>query len=81
MNDADQGKCTAAVYMDSKQLLTQLIIIALSKKHPHFGICNTELEWLTDYLFIGSNRSRLMDIYLILNPLPCGIPQGSILGP
>ena len=44
---SDQGKCTAALYMDLGEALTLLSCII--KKLPDFGI--RELEWLTDYLF------------------------------
>ena len=64
-----QEKCTTALYMDLRKAVNTANHTYIIEKLPYFGTHNTELEWLTIF-FIGSNRSRSMDIYLALNPLP-----------
>ena len=66
--NADQGKCTAALYIDIRRAFDTANHTCTIKKLPDFGIRNTELDWLTDNLFIGGSKSRLKGMCQLLNP-------------
>ena len=48
---SDQGKCTAALYMDLGKAFDTATHTCIIKQRQDFGIRDTELEWLTDYPF------------------------------
>ena len=70
-----------AVFVDlSKAFDTIGHSILLSKLRAH-GILQNELAWFHDYLF---NRRQIVSYDGILSdpePVVCGVPEGSILGP
>ena len=49
--------------------------ILLTRLHQHFGIRDTTLDWLRDYLH---DRTQFVNIQ---HDLLIGVPQGSVLGP
>ena len=79
--NADQGKCTAALYMDLRKSFDTAKHTCIIEKLPDFGICNTEVEWLTDYLFHQKQQVKINGYLSDAKPVTCRVPQGSILGP
>lgn len=66
-------------YWISLQHLTQLIMI--SRLEHCVGIRGIALEWFRSYLANRSFSVCLDDTASLSAPLPCGVPQGSFLGP
>ena len=54
--------------------------IMLSKM-SRYGVSNTELQWLTDYLFLRKQIVHFNGVLSEPNSINTGVPQGSILGP
>ena len=53
----------------------------LQNKLNTYGVSGKKLNWFTDYLF---NRTQIVEIENVrpgTEPVYCGVPQGSILGP
>lgn len=46
-----------------------------------YGVRGKELEWLTSYLFNRTKVVALGNMNSEPEPVYCGVPQGSILGP
>ena len=55
--------------------------ILISRLEHCVGIKGTALEWFRSYLSDRSFSVNLGDSISSSAPLPCGVPQGSILGP
>ena len=56
-------------------------MILLEKLETHFGIHDTELNWLQSYLNDTKQVRFVNDRTSSARKIICGIPQGSILGP
>ena len=79
--NADQGMCTSALYMNSRKAFGTANYSCIIKKIPDFGKPNTELEWLTYYLFHRKQQAKIDGHVSDAQSITCGVPQGSILGP
>ena len=77
---ADQRKCSTALYMDLRKAFDTANHTCIIKKLPDFGIRNTELEWLTDYLFHRKQQVKIEGYVSDAQSITCGVPRGSILG-
>ena len=78
MND---GKATAAIFLDLKKAFDTVNHCLLIEKLKHIGIKDNTLNWFISYL---SNRSQVVSINSSLSDskyIDIGVPQGSILGP
>ena len=77
----ENGDHVVGVYLDfSKAFDTVNHTILLTKLH-HYGIRGQALNWFKSYL---DNRKQFVtynDVRSTLKNMPCGVPQGSILGP
>ena len=77
----DQGYMVGAIFIDLSKAFDTIGHGILLSKLPSYGIENTELAWFTDYLF-GRRQFVSYDNEVSAgNPVTCGVPQGSILGP
>ena len=77
----ENGDHVVGVYLDfSKAFDTVNHTILLTKLH-HYGIRGQALNWFKSYL---ENRKQFVtynNVRSTLKNMPCGVPQGSILGP
>ena len=79
--EIDAGKMVGAVYIDLSKAFDTIGHAILFKKLEMYGVNRQELDWFVDYLF---GRSQLVEINNTRSdkePIYCGVPQGSILGP
>ena len=79
--NADHGKCTAAFYKDLRKASDTANHTFIIKKHPDFGIRNTELEWLNDNLCHQKQQVTIDGFVPDAQSITCGVPQGSVLWP
>ncbi len=55
--------------------------VLVSRLEQYVGICGTALQWFMSYLSNRSFSVMIGDLCSSYASLPCGMPQGSILGP
>ena len=77
----DRGELTGAVYIDLSKAFDTISHASILAKLPSFGIDGTPREWFTSYLFGRSQCVMLDGVLSTPQPIYCGVPQGSILGP
>ena len=76
-----QGKLVGSVFLDLSRAFDTINHGKLINELERYGVSGQELGWFTDYLF---NRHQTVDINKSTSPaepLYCGVPQGTILGP
>lgn len=77
----DKGLMTGAVFLDLRKAFDTVDHSRIISKLPLYGIRDKELAWLESYLF-GRKQFVQYDGYRSETQyIPCGVPQGSILGP
>ena len=77
----DIGKLTGALFIDLRKAFDTVDHQSLTSKLLCYGVENTELKWIEDYL---SNRSQIVSFEGEKSreeKIMFGVPQGSILGP
>ena len=81
MSSFDMKHTSLAVYLDLSKAFDTIDHSILLKKMAHYGIRGKTLEWFKSYLnqrvqyvTYKSTNSKSLNI-------PCGVPQGSVLGP
>ena len=72
---------TGALYLDLSKAFDSISHATLMEKLPNFGITGIPQEWLCSYLFGRYQQVHYKQHLSSPEPLFCGIPQGSILGP
>ena len=82
MNDAfDKGLMPAALLLDIKKAFDTVDHDKLLQILESFGVRNVALKWFRSYLInraqVLQNANATSECHL----LPCGVPQGSIMGP
>ena len=77
----DNGLYTGAIYIDLSKAFDTIGHASILNKLPEYGIEGNELSWFTNYLFERKQCVYLNDTFSKVNPVFCGVPQGSILGP
>ena len=79
--EMDSGKLCGAVFVDLRKAFDTISHSSIVCKLSEYGIMGVEKEWFTDYLF-GPTQCVVFDgCTSDVNPVFCGVPQGSILGP
>ena len=76
----DKGKLTGALLIDLRKAFDTVDHQSLLSKLPYYGIENTKLRWIHDYL---SHRSQIVNYEGEKSKeeqILFGVPQGSILG-
>ena len=79
--EMNNGNMIGAVYLDLSKAFDTIGHGLLLNKMNTYGVSGKELNWFTDYLF---NRTQIVEIENVRSdtePVYCGVPQGSILGP
>ena len=77
----NNGNMVGVVYLDLSKAFDTIGHGLLLTKLQSYGVNGKELNWFTDYLF---NRTQIIEIDSFRSsaePICCGVPQGSILGP
>ena len=77
----DKGEITGAIYIDLSKAFDTISHGMLLQKLLRYGIVGTPREWLTNYLFNRTQCVAYGDTLSEPQPIFCGVPQGSILGP
>ena len=71
---------TGALYIDFRKAFDTVSHSCLLSKLPYYGICGTELNWVSDYLFNRTQYVAYNNDCSNLESVTLGVPQGSILG-
>ena len=79
--EADCGKVTGAVFIDLSKAFDTVSHSVLLNKLSLYGIQDTELQWVTDYLFLRKQKVQYNGVLSEPSPVFTDVPQGSILGP
>ena len=77
----DRGLLTGAIYLDLSKAFDTISHSTLIDKLPDFGITGIPQVWFSNYLFGRYQRVIYKNQLSPLEPIFCGVPQGSILGP
>ena len=81
-NNMDNGMFFTGVFIDLKKAFDTVDHEILLDKLYRYGIWGITLEWFSSYL---KGRSQVTQIDEHVSPIkelnPCGVPQGSVLGP
>ena len=75
------GLDTVAVYVDYKKAFDTVDHLVLIRKAAALNLDLSVLNWLTNYLNNRVQLTLLNNIRSKEKPVPCGVPQGSIMGP
>ena len=76
----DKGLMTGAISIDLRRAFDTVDHARLLSKLTIYGIRNEELMWFEDYLFNRTQFVAFEGAVSSIQPISCGVPQGSVLG-
>ena len=77
----DKNEYVLGVYFDLAKAFDSLNHDILCNKLSYYGIRGKPLDLFIDYLSNRKQFVQMNDTRSLLQPISCGVPQGSILGP
>ena len=77
----DRGMLTGAIYIDLSKAFDTIGHSVMLEKLPKFGITGLSQQWFCSYLFSRYQCVSYNGTLSATEPIFCGVPQGSILGP
>ena len=80
-NQSQNGLIIGAIFLDLKKAFDTVNPVILQEKLRAIGVHGTELQWFDNYF---TNRTQVVSANGAVSttqPISCGVPQGSILGP
>ena len=79
--EISNGNLVGSVYIDLSKAFNTISHSMLIEKLQTYGVKGDELVWFIDYLFGRSQIVAMNNVKSNKEPIYCGVPQGSILGP
>ena len=78
----DDDQATVIIFLDLSAAFDTIDVDKLLQiMHDEIGLGGTVLEWFGSFLKGRTQRVKIEDSYSESEEVPCGAPQGSILGP
>ena len=77
----DNGLINGVVFIDLKKAFDTIDHNIILKKLRNYGVDLNSLKWFESYLTNRTKKCRVNDHLSSTNPVTCGVPQGSNLGP
>ena len=77
----NKGNFVGVVYLDLSKAFDTIEHAQLLNKLSAYGVRGKELQWFASYLFQRTQVVALGHINSESEPVNCGVPQGSTLGP
>ena len=77
----ENKKHTLSVFLDLSKAFDTIDHDILLKKLEWYGVRGLALEWFRSYLTNRKQYVQYKDSKSSTNIIPCGVPQGSVLGP
>ena len=77
----DNGLVNGVVFIDLKKAFDTIDHNIILKKLGNYGVDLNSLKWFESYLTNRIQKCRVNDHLSSSNPVNCGVPQGSNLGP
>ena len=77
----DNGLINGVVFIDLKKAFDTIDHNVILKKLRNYGVDLNSLKWFESYLTNRTQKCRVNDHLSKTNPVTCGVPQGSNLGP
>lgn len=77
----DNGFINGVIFIDLKKAFDTIDHEIIMRKLAHYGANQNVLKWFNSYLTNRNQRCFVNNHLSASQPISCGVPQGSILGP
>jgi len=77
----DNKLFSCGIFIDLKKAFDTVDHSILLNKLNHYGIRGIVNDWFSSYLFKGTQTTEINSFISDKEIVPCGVPQGSVLGP